>query len=461
MKRYRYESWGKYPRSDPYSVQKVHWRSDPVDFGSPDHTYLPYGVGRSYGDSCLNNGGILLDTRSLRHFLLFDKTNGILRCEAGVTLSEILQIVVPHGWFLPVTPGTQYVTLGGAIANDVHGKNHHRAGTFGEYVLRFELLRSDGESFLCSQKDNSTLFNATIGGLGLTGLILWAEILLKPVAGPWVACERVRFASLEEFFSLSAKANQNSEYTVAWIDCFAKSSQLGRGSFIQGNHADHAHQKPADIVPKKSMRIPWNFPQFFLNHFALKTFNNFFFQFTPKTPSQTLEHFQKFFYPLDAILDWNRLYGSNGFLQYQCLIPPPYQEEGIRSLLKRIRKSGQGSFLSILKQFGPKRSPGIMSFPREGSTLALDFPCRGEKTFKLLSDLNDIVREFGGSVYPAKDARMSPENFQAFFPQWREFIKHTDPKFSSSFWRRVVELPSHPPPKEFDPMGTILVGAKN
>ncbi len=443
----QYQSWGQYPQSSPHSIQPVFWQNDPIDFDSPNQTYLPYAYGRSYGDSCLNNEGTLLDVSSLKRMLSFSEDTGVFRCEAGVTFSDILQVVVPKGWFLPVTPGTQHISVGGAIANDVHGKNHHRAGTFGIHVREFELLRSTGERFICSKNHNAGFFSATIGGLGLTGVILWAEFQLIPIWGPWIETERTRFHHLSEFFSLSAQADQHSEYTVAWIDCFAGKKSQGRGIFITGNHQHKDTSTPSSITPRRTVSVPFKAPSFLLNRHSLRLCNTLYFHLSFRSPTGSIEPFDTFFYPLDRLLHWNRLYGSRGFLQYQCVVPPPNQKAGIAELLDHIRRSRQGSFLAVLKQFGSMSSPGLLSFPREGTTLALDFPNRGEDTLNLLRILDDIVCECSGAVYPAKDARMSAQHFRSYFPNWEVFAPLIDPKFSSSFWRRVADsdLPSEAP----------------
>jgi len=433
-----FESWGRYPKSTPTAVQSVNWQHESINFDTPNQTYLPYAHGRSYGDSCLNNDGTLLNVSPLRRIIAFNQDTGIFRCEAGVTFADILQLIVPKGWFLPVTPGTKHVSVGGAIANDVHGKNHHRAGTFGCHLRAFEILRSAGKPLTCSNVQNAELFSATIGGLGLTGVILWAEFQLMPILGPWMETKRTRFNHLNDFFVLSKQADEASEYTVAWIDCFANRKNQGRGIFIQGNHQREGIPSPSSVKSRRSIGIPFNSPSFLLNPYSLRLFNALHYRMASRLPSNGMEFFDTFFYPLDFLNNWNRLYGSPGFLQYQCLIPPPYQETGISDLLTQIRRSGQGSFLAVLKQFGSKPSPGLLSFPRQGTTLALDFPNRGEKTLNLLRTLDDIVCECGGSVYPAKDARMSPEHFNYYYPNWKTFQPFIDPKFSSSFWRRVT-----------------------
>ena len=435
----QYQSWGRYPKARHALSLRVFWRNELPQLQSLPHSVLPFAQGRSYGDCCLNEGGILLDTSFLSRFIAFDKEQGILSCEAGVTLADILELVVPLGWFLPVTPGTKYVSIGGAIANDVHGKNHHRSGTFGCHVRRFELLRSCGERFLCSPTQNPELFRATIGGLGLTGLILWAELQLKPIPNPSITVERIPFAHLNEFFELAASSDREYEYTVAWIDGLARGEKMGRGIFIRGNHTEPASKKAADAKKPRPVRLFFGAPAFLHNRAAMRMFNAAYYYSELRNKKQNVVHYESFFYPLDAIYGWNRLYGSRGFLQYQCVISNTTQgHEGLREIFTRITASGMASCLAILKVFGTATSPGILSFPRPGVTFAIDFPYQGKKTLQLLEDLDEIIRAHHGAVYPAKDARMSARSFQTYFPQWTEFSRFIDPKFSSSFWRRVT-----------------------
>lgn len=400
---------------------------------------LPYGNGRSYGDSCLNDMGNLLHMRLLDRFIAFDRNTGMLECEAGILFSEILKLVVPHGWFLPVTPGTQFVTLGGAIANDVHGKNHHRAGCLGNHVLELELLRSDGERMVCSPDQHTEWFKATIGGLGLTGAIVRASIQLRRVAGPWMRTETHRFDNLARFFDLSRESEREFEYTVAWIDCAAKGNSLGRGVFTRANHHNLPAPEDRPSPPKRHWRMPVTPPVSLVNRLSLRAFNTLYFRRQPEHALASTTHYEPYFYPLDGIQDWNRMYGPRGFLQYQCVVPPGDAEARIAELLGIIAKSGTGSFLAVLKQFGSVQSPGLLSFPRPGTTLALDFPNSGPQTMALLERLDEIVSSVGGAVYPAKDARMSGKHFRQYFGQWEKFQPFIDPRFSSSFWRRVME----------------------
>jgi FAD/FMN-containing dehydrogenase len=429
-------SWGRYLKSEPAQIFPLSWVSQVPDFKQLSHPVLPYGKGRSYGDCCLNNGGILLDTSGLDRFMLFDRDAGILRCEAGVTLQMILRLIVPAKWFLPVTPGTQFVTVGGAIANDIHGKNHHKAGSFGCHVHRFELLRSDRGKVLCSRESNRDLFEATIGGLGLTGLILWAEFQLKRISSPLIDCEKIPFGTLQEFFELSSASDQNYEYTVAWLDCMSSGPRRGRGILMRGNHSSAEMTKPGNRRAVPFMR-GFDAPEFFISRPTMRVFNWMYFHSQSRYLVRDAIHFEKFFYPLDRIVEWNRFYGKHGFLQYQLVVP--YEKrEALQEILALTARSRECCTLAVLKVFGGIRSPGLLSFPRPGVTLTLDFPCKGGTALDLCEKFDRVVQEQGGAVYPAKDARMSPKSFQTYFPQWTEFSRFLDPCFVSDFWRRVV-----------------------
>ncbi len=427
-------SWGRYPPARQH-VLRVHDRFAPLPHFE-GHA-LPRGNGRSYGDVCLDDGGTLLDARGLDRFIEFEANNGVLRCEAGVLLSEILELCVPRGWFLPVVPGTRFVTVGGAIANDVHGKNHHRVGSFGCCLRAFELLRSDDTRKICSREENPDWFAATIGGLGLTGLITWAELQLQPLRNAWFDTETVRYDTLEDFFALSDESAEAWDYTVAWVDCTARGKALGRGVFSRGNHAYIA---PHAREPHEGrLKIPFTPPFSLVNGASLRAFNALHFRRAPRTVRRATQHYRPWLFPLDGIRNWNRMYGPRGFLQYQCVLPPHVARDATRELLERIAASGTGSFLAVLKQFGTIASPGLLSFPRPGTTLALDFANRGRGTFELLDKLDETVAAAGGAVYPAKDARLTGVRFRQYFPAWRQFSEFIDPAFSSGFWRRVVQ----------------------
>ena len=413
---------------------------------------LPRGNGRSYGDSCQNNGGALLLSRKLDRFISFDRETGVLRCEAGVLFSEIIALTLAHGWFLPVTPGTQFVTVGGAIANDVHGKNHHVSGTFGRHVSCFELLRSDGQRLLCSPESNAELFAATIGGLGLTGLISWAEIQLKPVASAYLDHESVKYHSLTDFFRLSEECYHSHEYTVAWVDCSATGSQLGRGLFSRANHSP-APAVGDRLVNEGKLNFPLELPFSLVNPLSVRAFNALYYHKQWRAEQQSRDHYRPFFYPLDGIQNWNRMYGKRGFLQFQCVVPMADAESAVADMLQVIGKSGAGSFLVVLKVCGDIPSPGLLSFPRHGASLALDFPIRGKPTFELLAKLEHIVSEANGALYPAKDACMSSVAFKTSYPRWQEFEQFMDPGMGSDFWRRVVGSGSSSSPASYSEEG--------
>lgn len=434
----RYHSWGHYSQTEQQAVP-IHWRTIPLPIaGDSQETFLPFGNGRSYGDVCLNNDGVLLDARGLDRFISFNSAEGILRCESGVLLSEILALTVPQGWFLPVVPGTKFVTLGGAIANDIHGKNHHSAGTFGCHVRCLELLRSDGKRLSCSPFENTEWFRATVGGLGLTGLITWAEIDLKRIENPMMEVETIRYEQLDDFFELSIESDEKYEYTVAWVDSMARGKKLGRGHFIRANHAVSGIKQVS--APRYQANIAFEFPFSFVTRASARLFNVLYYrkQLSPKRTRLT--HYEPFFFPLDQVLNWNRLYGPCGFHQYQCLLP--LSGDGLNALRDLFNRGAHGEiecFLSVLKVFGSRSSPGLLSFPRAGVTVTLDLRHRGSRTLQLLDDFDKVVRSAGGAVYPAKDARMSSFSFRQYFPHYEELEQFRDPRFNSSFWRRLTE----------------------
>ncbi|WP_152045886.1 FAD-binding oxidoreductase [Aureimonas psammosilenae] len=436
-----YPSWGRPARSDRQAVGLSGF--DFAQAGTA--TVLPRGNGRSYGDTCLNDGGLLLDMRGEAEIYAFDPTTGILEADAGVTLDRITRLVAPSGWFLPVTPGTQFVTLGGAIANDVHGKNHHRRGTFGRWVESLVLHRSDREPLECDHANHSELFAATIGGLGLTGAIRRARIRLLRVPSLTIRQTVTRFERLADYFALAEEADAAHEYAVAWIDSFAK----GRGHLIAG---DHAEKGARDGIARPPLgRIPLTPPISPLAGLPLRLFNEAYFRKSPLGTTISEVPFDAFFYPLDRIGEWNRLYGPRGLHQHQSVLPFGTAEEGVRELLACASSHRQGSFLTVLKRFGDPPSPGLMSFPTAGYTLTLDFPDRGERTLRLLTALDAITVSAGGRVNPYKDARMSPETFAASFPQWRRLEALRDPAIMSDFWRRTaIRLPGSEKPERDD-----------
>lgn len=430
------ESWGLLHGHEQKS-KSVFWREDAYMIFKEQFPLLAYGLGRSYGDVCLPETGTLLHTRTLDKIRAFDAQTGRISCEAGVSFDEILQFIVPRGWFLPVTPGTKFVTLGGAIANDIHGKNHHRRGTIGRHILEFELVRSTGEVLVCSPEQEKALFAATIGGMGLTGLITWASLQLIPIKSAFIDTETIKMENLDHFFELDSESEKDFEYTVSWIDCMAKDRKLGRGLFMRGNHATGSDPK-ADFRSQggPKVTIPFHAPEFLLNGLSIRAFNFLYYHKQFKPRSHKKQGIDPFFYPLDAVNHWNRLYGRRGMLQYQCVVPMDAKED-LRLLFETIAKSGQGSFLGVLKRFGSVPSPGQMSFPFEGYTLALDFCNLHERSRELFEELDSIVTKAGGRLYAAKDALMSAKTFQTSYPQWKEFQEFIDPNFQSMFWKRV------------------------
>ena len=400
------------------------------------HEGLPgvaHGMGRSYGDVCLNPGGTLWSTTGLDHFIAFDDTIGRLICEAGVLLRDIQRLVIPRGWILPVTPGTQLATVGGAIANDVHGKNHHMLGCFGDHVQSLTLIRTDGEVIQCGPNERPDWFAATVGGLGLTGVISCAEIQLRRVAGPWLDTETLSYANLDEFFQLADGSEADWEHTVSWIDCVTGGGR--RGLFMRGNPAD-VGDRP---VPQgRKLTMPIVPPVSLVSRLSLRPFNMAYYHLKKRGVGRAITHYEPFFYPLDNLLEWNRMYGPKGFFQYQSVVPREGGDEAIRAMLKEIARSRDGSFLAVLKTFGNRQPAGMLSFPQPGVTLALDFPHRGDRTHKLFERLDAIVREANGRIYLAKDARMPRELFEAGYPRLAEFMTYRDPGISSGLSRRLM-----------------------
>lgn len=395
---------------------------------------LGLGLARSYSDCVLNAAGSLVDMTGLDRILAFDRAAGVLRAEAGLSLDDALQAIAPQGWFFATSPGTRFVTLGGAVANDVHGKNHHAAGAFGCSVRRLGLLRSDGRHLDLGRDEGDPLFAATIGGLGLTGLITWVEVDLVRIPSTDLDVERAPFGGVGDFFDV-AEASAGHEHTVAWIDCAATGAALGRGVF---QRADWSAEGACVAHPRKlSLSMPLDAPAFSLNALSVRAFNALYWRQQSRL-GRRREHYGAFFYPLDAIGRWNRMYGAPGFFQYQCVVPPEAARPAVTELVRQIAASGAGSFLAVLKTLGERRSPGLLSFPRAGATLALDFPNRGGATVALMNRLDAVVREARGRLYPAKDARMSAAMFRAGYGETLEaFRACVDPAFSSDFWRRV------------------------
>lgn len=422
--------WGNYPPTQQQEVYQLWWPNDPLPHGK---TILPKGNARSYGDSCRNHAGIVVSTKQLDRFIEYDKTRGIIRCGSGVLLKELLELVVPDRWFLPVVPGTQLITVGGAIANDIHGKNNHRNGTFGNHILDFGLRRDEGDALVCSEDKNPELFAATIGGLGLTGLITWATIQLKPIPSPWLKVETIPFNTLEEVLELLQSSQKTHEYNVAWVDCLNQPANNLRGIFSRGNFCDMKKKLPSNSM----IKMPFYLPSWALNPFTMKNFNRIIYHKNNR-PKKNYQHYNQFLFPLDKIDHWNKMYGKKGFVQFQGLIPQENAEKIFKEMFHIIIQSQQGSFLSVLKSFGEHLSKGLLSFPKPGFTLALDFPYRGHKTIDLMHQLYRMTLDIGGRIYPAKDSCLTPKMFQQSFPELEKFLPFVDSQFTSDFWQRVT-----------------------
>lgn len=435
-----FRSWGNVLKAQ-HTVARPVWRdqlqSAVLNGRQLGLTLLGAGLRRSYGDSCLNPGGGMIDMTGIDRVIHFDRDRRLLRAEAGISFDTLLRLIVRQGFFLPVTPGTRYVTLGGAVGNDVHGKNHHVNGPIGRWVRRLGLLRSNGEELELSPTQQPDLFAATIGGLGLTGLITWVELELIAIDSAMIDAENIPFENVESFFALAKESEEEFDYTVSWIDCQAKGKSLGRGLFSRGNHAKAGSRLPD--AGNTLFTMPMNLPGIAMNRHSINSFNGLYYWNGKRKAGPARIGLHPFFYPLDSIGRWNRLYGRNGMYQYQSVVPPEVQVDATKEMLKAISDSGKGSFLAVLKTFGAVTSPGILSFPKEGTTLALDFPNHGDDTLRLMRRLDDIVREAGGRLYPAKDGRMSAEMFQQGYPAWQDFARHVDHGFSSHFWQRVSQ----------------------
>lgn len=427
-----YTSWGNYPKhpqdGDCFDKNKL---------ADINKLFLPYGRGRSYGDSCLNSSGVLLDSSNFSSMISFDTKNGIFEGGAGMTFNDLLSITIPNSFFVPVSPGTQFATLGGGLANDVHGKNHHFEGSFGNHIISFKLYR-EGELLECSRTQNVEIFRATIGGLGLTGFILSVKIKLKKIFNSYINVENIKFNSLDEFFVLSEESEKKYEYLVSWIDCTSLEGSLINGIFSRGNHSN---DKKLGNTFRHEFNISYPFRQkrSFVNKLTLKPFNFLYYNKQIRKTLKKTQYYRSFFYPLDSILNWNYVYGSQGFLQHQSLIPKEHAVKHLSKMLKIIKNSGQGSFLVVLKVMGNIKSEGLLSFPCEGVTLAIDFAYRGSSTLELFEKLNKIVIEAGGRIYPAKDACMTAKDFKISYSKWQEIENLRDKNIISDFWKRVTD----------------------
>ncbi len=416
----RLSGWGRFPQVACHLLTPS-TTSEAVTACQTASSLIARGNGRSYGDSALN-AAATVSTLRLNRLLAFDDATGLLTAEAGLTLDDLLSLMVPRGWFPPVTPGTRFVTLGGMVAADVHGKNHHVDGSFGNHVTCLELLLSDGQVVSCAATENAELFFATIGGMGLTGVILTVTLRLRRIETPWILQETIRCGDLDETMGCFVDS-ASWTYSVAWIDCLATGTHRGRSLLYRGEHAlrdslpDRLRCSVIQVPETRRLRVPYDLPSWTLNGWTIRAFNEVYFR--RSRLGQRLVDYETFFYPLDAILEWNRIYGARGFVQYQCVMPDSTSRQGLLSLLEVISTARAGSFLAVLKQFG-QQGPGLLSFPMPGYTLALDFSATAA-TFSLLLHLDRIVTECGGRLYLAKDARMGAELMRRSYPGFERF----------------------------------------
>ena len=422
-------NWGNYPamESDEKSFSFVGQLEELI---KTEGSFIPRGNGRCYGDASL--GDKTISTLKYDHVLSFDVDNGVLECECGITLDQLLEIIVPKGWFLPVTPGTKFITVGGAIGSDVHGKNHHVDGSFSNHIVEMDILLANGESTTCSPTLIPDLFEATCGGMGLTGIVTRVKFRLKKIESSFIRQKQIKAANLEEVIRLFDEYKEYT-YSVAWIDCLKKGAHFGRSILILGEHAtindlNEAQKKgPLQLPKKKQITFPFNLPSWVLNSFTVKAFNFLYYSKNTKKEINNVVSYEPFFYPLDAILHWNRGYGKKGFVQYQFVLPLN-AKQGLIEILHKISDKGLGSFLAVLKVFGEQKS--MISFPKEGYTLALDFPVR-KGLFEFLDELDQVVLKYGGRLYMSKDARMKPEVLVAGYPELEKFkdiIKKYNPQ---------------------------------
>ena len=390
-----------------------------------DHGIIAYGSGRSYGDAALNDGGQTILTSRLNQVHSFDPASGEIVCGPGVTFNDLLRELLPQGFLVPVSPGTGFASIGGAVANDVHGKNHDNAGSFGDHVLWIELLLPSGELVRISQENRPELFAATIGGVGLTGVMLAICFRMKPVSTNAVALKEQRIKNLDDFFSALEHARNNATYSVGWIDAMARGDHLGRGVLETAELATST----IAAQPQRRLKVPMDCPGFVLNSLSIRAFNHCYYHRIPTQGRQRLLEMERFLYPLDAILEWNRIYGRRGFFQLQCVFDDASSAVGIRRLLEAVSQSRAASFLAVLKTLGGE-GQGYLSFPKRGYTLALDFPHRPD-TEKLLAQLESITLEHGGRIYLAKDACLSPQGFESMYPKldkMRQVLNEIDPE---------------------------------
>ena len=418
MKR-KIANWGNYPALE--SDEKFFSFEEQVKelVRSSEH-FIPRGNGRCYGDASLADETI--NTLKYDKILSFDTDNGIFESQSGLTLDSLLEVIVPKGWFLPVTPGTKFITVGGAVGSDIHGKNHHVDGSFSNHVLSMDILLADGRTVTCTPDREKDLFEATCGGMGLTGLIMTVKFRLKKIESSYIKQKQIKANNLEEIIALFDQYKHYT-YSVAWIDCLKKGKNFGRSILILGEHAkleelsESRKKDPLKLPKKKQIPFPFNLPSWILNTFTIQVFNFLYYNKNYKKEINNIVSYEPFFYPLDAFANWNRGYGKMGFVQYQFVLPLE-AKQGLIEILNRISEKGMGSFLAVLKVFG--RQESLISFPKQGYTLALDFPVR-KGLFEFLDELDQIVLQYGGRIYMSKDARMQPGVLAAGYERLDEF----------------------------------------
>jgi decaprenylphospho-beta-D-ribofuranose 2-oxidase len=434
--------WGRHPRASCELTRPERY----TDLQAAAGPTIARGQGRAYGDAALNSAHRVVLTERLNRLLAFDAQNGVLRAEAGLTMQQLLAFAVPRGWFPLVTPGTKYVSLGGCVAADVHGKNHHHDGAFSSSVLSLELITSDGACLHCSRDENSEAFWATVGGMGLTGIIGEVELQLRPITSACIRASHHAARNLQHAFELFEQ-HDSASYSVAWIDLQARGAEQGRSVVMLGEHAavnelaQAAASAPLQIKARGTRRIPIDMPAWLLNPITIGAFNALYYRLEGGRRSPFLVDYDKFFYPLDALGDWNRLYGKRGFLQYQCVVPRDGAFATLSQLLDTLAASRHPAFLGVLKKMGVA-SGGLMSFPQEGYTLALDLPFSGDALLELLRRFDAIVTTAGGRVYLAKDARLDGATLRAMYPSTENFLKlkrelDAGGRFSSDLSRRL------------------------
>jgi decaprenylphospho-beta-D-ribofuranose 2-oxidase len=407
----RISGWGRYPITDSL-LYYPKTRMDCINLINKN-TLIPRGNGRSYGDSA--NAEIVLQSNYFNKFIKFDPYIGIITCEAGVTISEILEVIVPKGWFIPVSTGTAFVTIGGAIASDVHGKNHHNNGTFSQHISSIELMIGSGDILTISPTQHQDLFYATCGGMGLTGIILAATIQLKSIKSSFIEQITIKTNTLEEVCDKFDQYKKTS-YSVAWVDCLAKGNQLGRSLLFLG---EHLNQGQLSLNKKNKSNILSFLPSFLLNKYTVRVFNELYFKKTTFSKDHRILSFEKYFYPLDTIPNWNLMYGKKGFIQYQCVLPKIVGVQGLKKLIRVISDNNMHPFLAVLKIFGEKNK-NYLSFPMPGYSLALDFKM-SQSIFNLVKILDSFISDMGGKIYLTKDALMTEETFKKTYPQWQQF----------------------------------------